>query len=149
MTVRFIEERDLDAVLAIQEVSPAAAQWNPHDYAVKGQPGTNAWVAENAGAVTGFLVARQTVDELEILNVAVAPAFRRRGVASSLLGAAVSYAKGHGAKGAYLEVRASNLAAIGFYERHGFATTGRRKGYYSSPAEDALILSLVLANSKT
>ena len=149
LTVRVIEQRDVEAVLAIQAASPGAAVWNPSDYEIESRPHTYGWVAEDARTVTGFLVARQAADEFEILNIAVSPAFRRQGVASALLSAAVNDAEGCGAKAAYLEVRASNVAAIGLYEQHGFVATGRRKGYYSSPAEDALILSLVLGNSRT
>jgi ribosomal-protein-alanine N-acetyltransferase len=148
LIVRPLEERDVDAVLAIQVDSPETAQWNREDYMPKGRPGIFGLVAEKAAVVTGFLVARQVLDEVEILNLAVRGESRRQGAGSALLSAALRRAKNDGAKGAYLEVRASNSAAISFYRRHGFNITGRRDGYYSSPTDDALILALVLAKNE-
>jgi len=142
--VRALEDRDINAVLAIQAASPEAAQWKVADHGLGRSPSAFTWVAEHAGSVEGFLVARQAADEFEILNLAVAPRSRRQGVATALLGAALANAKKFGAKQAYLEVRASNSGAIGFYVRHGFQATGRRKGYYFSPLDDALILSFEL-----
>ncbi|MBI3483860.1 MAG: GNAT family N-acetyltransferase [Acidobacteria bacterium] len=66
---------------------------------------------------------------------------RRTGIASRLLDGALAAARSFGGQRAFLEVRASNAGAIAFYERHGFRPAGRRKHYYASPVEDALVLS--------
>ncbi len=144
--VRPLNESDVDSVLAIAAACPEAAQWTRPDYgrAARGEYG--AWVAIGAdGRLSGFIVARCMADDLEILNLAVAPAARRRGVARSLLEAALAAARESGIRRMFLEVRESNAAAIAFYCRQGFAETGRRPRYYASPAEDALVFSRELS----
>jgi ribosomal-protein-alanine acetyltransferase len=144
--VRRLNEGDVDSVLAIAAACPEAAQWPRADYerAVRGEYG--AWVAVGAdGRLSGFIVARGMSDELEILNLAVAPAERRRGLARSLLEVALAATRESGACRAFLEVRESNAAAIAFYRGQGFAETGRRPRYYASPAEDALVFSRELS----
>ena len=75
-----------------------------------------------------------------MMNVAVHPDFRRRGVAEALVNALVENLKNMGSHCLTLEVRASNAAAITLYEKLGFSEIGRRKNYYRNPREDALIL---------
>ncbi len=79
-------------------------------------------------------------DEAHINNIAVHPHHRRKGVAKDLMKEATLAAMQHGVKSVTLEVRESNAAARSFYEKLGFLEVGRRKGYYTSPKEDALIL---------
>ncbi len=144
--VRRLNEGDLDSVLAIAAASPEAAQWPRADYgrAVRGEYG--AWVVVGADErLWGFIVTRCMADEVEILNLAVAPAQRRRGLAWSLLEAALAAARESGIRRAFLEVRESNAAAIAFYRRQGFAEMGRRPRYYASPAEDALVFARELS----
>ena len=88
---------------------------------------------------------RIAADEMEILNLAVAPQSRRLGIASQLIARALASAKDSGAARAYLEVRPSNAAALALYAQHGFAAAGRRPLYYRDPVEDALVLSKHLA----
>ncbi len=142
-----MDGRDLRGVLAIQAESPEIAQWAPSDYDFRNRPGTCGWVAERDGEIVGFLVARLVSDELEILNLAVRADSRRQGAGRLLLQEALAWAVAQGAKKAYLEVRASNEAALRFYQRQGFEQLSRRSGYYSLPLEDALILSLELAKT--
>jgi ribosomal-protein-alanine N-acetyltransferase len=146
--IRAMQERDVEPVLAIQSASPEIAQWTAQAYRIAAGPDTLAWVAESDQKVVGFLVARQLFDEIEILNLAVAPDFRRSGLATLLLREAFSLAHKHGASKAHLEVRASNQPALEFYKRHGFVETGRRPRYYSAPVEDALLLSTDLASTQ-
>ena len=85
----------------------------------------------------GFLVVRQIApDEREILNLAVDPAERRRGVAHKLLETELRRAKTQW----FLEVRASNSSAIRLYESTGFREAGRRESYYSNPAEPGIVM---------
>lgn len=135
-----MESRDVGSVLAIQIASPEAAQWIAADYDVANRPATSAWIAERSSQTLGFIVLRHVADEVEILNIAVRPDSRRQGVASELLNIALQQGAQNGARKVYLEVRASNTSAIRFYERHSFRPSGRRACYYSSPAEDAVIL---------
>jgi ribosomal-protein-alanine N-acetyltransferase len=98
-------------------------------------------VAEEAGAVLGYLVARTAGDEAEVLDVAVDPAARGRGIGRALLADALRGLRERGARRAYLEVRESNTVALGLYQSLGFRPVGRRRGYYRQPTEDALVLA--------
>jgi [ribosomal protein S18]-alanine N-acetyltransferase len=139
-----IEARNIEAILAIQAASPETAQWVAWDYSRVVAGEMAGWIAEENGEAAGFLVGRQVVSDLEILNFAVAPAARRRGVGAALLQEAIGFGKAFRAANAFLEVRASNLAALEFYERRNFRATGRRLRYYTAPVEDALVLTLRL-----
>jgi [ribosomal protein S18]-alanine N-acetyltransferase len=90
--------------------------------------------------IAGYLLARIFEDEGEILNVAVAPENRRQGMAAGLLEAALAELRERGVEHVFLEVRASNEAAIGLYLAKGFRPIGRRKEYYRRPVEDAMVL---------
>jgi ribosomal-protein-alanine N-acetyltransferase len=144
VNLRRIEPADAESVLEIQARSPEAAQWSRADYAAD----LEGWVAQEDGAVVGFLVARRFADELEILNVAVAPQARRKGIGSGLVQQALEWGRALGATRVFLEVRASNQAALRFYDVHGFRVTGRRARYYADPVEDALNLSAMLTGLK-
>ena len=91
--------------------------------------------------VAGYLFARRATDEAEILNLAIHPDHRRRGLATALVTGALQDLAQAGARRVFLEVRAANYEAQAFYQTLGFALRGRRKGYYSLPREDALVLS--------
>jgi ribosomal-protein-alanine N-acetyltransferase len=91
--------------------------------------------------IVGFIAARSTGDEVHINNVAVRPTFRLRGIGAALLGNVLKEGARMGARSAILEVRAANMAAQALYARLGFRMIGRRKGYYTDPPEDALVMS--------
>lgn len=80
-----------------------------------------------------------------ITNVAVAPAFRRRGLASRILHQLQAYCTEQHGTELTLEVRPSNSAALALYRKHGFKEAGRRKNYYTNPPEDALLMTLLFA----
>jgi [ribosomal protein S18]-alanine N-acetyltransferase len=123
---------DLGAVAAIQNASPEAAQWDPDGYLRY-----DFRVALERGEVAGFLVARHVASgEYEILNLAVAPEFRRRGVAGRLLGAWLDEVSGD----VFLEVRESNENARKFYNSLGFQQVSIRQKYYKSPDEAAIVM---------
>jgi ribosomal-protein-alanine N-acetyltransferase len=123
---------DLAAVAAIQAASPEAAQWKPADYLTY-----HLVVATGATGVMGFVVARPVADgEFEVLNLAVAPEFRRQGLARDLLAALFHQYLGE----FYLEVRESNQAARMCYKSLGFHVVNRRPDYYESPNEAAIVM---------
>jgi [ribosomal protein S18]-alanine N-acetyltransferase len=97
-------------------------------------------VREDGGAIVAFCACWMIFDELHINTLAVAPAERRRGVATALLNRVLGDAAAAGIRKATLEVRASNEAALRLYERLGFRVTAVRERYYAQPEEDALIL---------
>lgn len=127
MTIRPAGPDDLPAIAAIQAASPEASQWKAEDYLAY-----TCLLADDAA----FIVTRQLVPgEHEILNLAVAPQARRRGLARALL-AYVLAAPGDW----FLEVRESNSAAIGLYESTGFRRFGTRPGYYGASSESAIVM---------
>jgi len=97
-----------------------------------------------SGALVGYAIAWYVLDEGELANLAVAPHDRRRGIGRTLLGAVVADAVDREVRELYLEVRQSNAAARQLYAAHEFEEVGRRKAYYRSPVEDALILRRTL-----
>lgn len=99
---------------------------------------------EVAGKVAGFLIGRYTGDEAEVLNLAVTPGSRRKGEGTALLRGAVVEFRSRGVHRVFLEVRESNAAGIAFYAKHSFIQTARREGYYSEPAEAAIVMELRL-----
>lgn len=92
--------------------------------------------------VMAYIVFWIVADEMHILNLAVAAAYRRRGIAKKLIVSAVRYAYSRGARTAYLEVRASNTPAQRLYSSLGFTGSFVRRGYYDMPVEDAVVMML-------
>jgi len=143
--VRPAEPRDAAAIARVAAECPGAAPWSTSQYEDAARGNYQGWIAAHNDAVVGFIFTRIAADEVEILNLAVRPDQRRRGIAAQLIARALDHAKIACAARAYLEVRAANSAAIALYGKSGFAPAGRRTRYYSSPVEDALVLSKSLA----
>ncbi len=123
---------DFEAIAAIQTASPEAAQWKAADYAV-----FEVWVAVCDNRVAGFLAARSLGEgECELLNLAVDPEFRRRGLARHLMRALTGAYSGN----IFLEVRESNMAARSLYKSMGFKEIGIRQDYYELPLEAAIVM---------
>ncbi|HZR22096.1 MAG TPA: ribosomal protein S18-alanine N-acetyltransferase [Vicinamibacterales bacterium] len=95
---------------------------------------------DEEGATVGFCSFWRVLDELHINNLAVLPDRRRTGAASALLAHILGEGAKLGARRATLEVRRSNESARRLYERFGFTVAGVRRGYYTKPTEDALVL---------
>jgi [ribosomal protein S18]-alanine N-acetyltransferase len=130
--VRRGEPEDLAEIRAIQTASPQAAQWDVADYLQY-----DVLVAVEGVRLAGFLVSRTLAPgESEILNVAVAPEFRRRGVARALISALLAELQG----AVFLEVRASNAISRIFYKSLGFEEVSVRVGYYEEPPETAIVM---------
>src|SRR4029450_11715598 len=95
---------------------------------------------DEAAALVGYLIISRYVDAWHVMNVAVAPAHRRQGIAAALLEPLIEMPARDTSRGYTLEVRVSNAAAIRLYERLGFQARGVRRGYYTDNREDALIM---------
>ncbi len=108
--------------------------------ALLGEPTTLALAGECQGVLVGYCLARVAGGAAEILDLAVDPRHRRRGVASLMLEEAMSRAGSLGAEEIFLEVREKNEAARSLYGSFGFEVVAVRAGYYRSPSEDALVL---------
>jgi ribosomal-protein-alanine N-acetyltransferase len=133
---------DLDAVLDI-ETESFTSPWTREMYLAEMQ---NVGVSfcylarDEQGMVVGFCSFWRVVDELHVNNLAVLPAYRRRGIGTSLLMSVLKEGARLGARRATLEVRRSNEVARRLYEQLGFSTAGVRRAYYTNPIEDALVL---------
>jgi ribosomal-protein-alanine N-acetyltransferase len=92
------------------------------------------------GRVLGYIGAWEIIDEAHITTVAVNPEYKGRGIAKALLVAVLERCYEAKIKYITLEVRVSNKAAIGLYEKFGFKSLGLRKKYYQNDGEDALIM---------
>jgi len=143
--IRRFEVADAAAVGELAATEANAAQWSVESYRRLRESGFDGWVAmEDGGGIQGFIVTRTISGEAEILNVAVAAGWRRRGIAGALFEEALKSFRMAGVRRIFLEVRASNLAAIAFYRKHGFAEAGSRAGYYpateSGRREDAVLM---------
>ena len=97
-------------------------------------------IAEEDGAVCGYVGSQTVLDETDMMNIAVRPDCRRKGIAAALIAELVSRLKARGSRILRLEVRESNLPAIALYKAMGFTQLGLRKNYYRNPKENALIL---------
>ena len=97
-------------------------------------------VAVQDDMVVGYIGSQSTIDETDVMNVAVHPDWRRQGIAAQLIENLIEELKKRGSHALMLEVRASNAPAISLYEKMGFRQVGLRKNYYRNPKEDALIL---------
>ena len=93
------------------------------------------------GTVLGYVGMMFVLDEGYISNVAVAPAYRRQGVADALIAALMRRAEELALAFVTLEVRAGNEPAKSLYAKHGFVPVGRRKNYYDLPKEDAILMT--------
>jgi ribosomal-protein-alanine N-acetyltransferase len=139
-----MREQDLIEVVEIEEMS-GLNRWGYDAYRRElfTNPNSVMMVARNlhpGPAIAGFLAGWIVSDELHINNVASRPAYRRMGVAQSLLETAMEESAYRGVLFVILEVRASNDAAQALYKKLGFKLIGRRKDYYRGPGEDALVM---------
>lgn len=105
-------------------------------------------VAREENRILGYAGMHCAFEECYVDNVAVFPEFRRRGAASALIGALEEAAKTRGGEFLSLEVRPSNEGAVALYMKLGFREEGRRRGFYSDPLEDGLILTKRWENGK-
>ena len=97
-------------------------------------------VALDGERVVGYIGSQSSADETDVMNVAVHPDYRRRGIAESLIESLIRELKNRGSHALMLEVRDSNAPAIALYEKLGFQQVGLRKNYYHNPKEHARIL---------
>ena len=105
-----------------------------------GKPSSICLGAFEGAQLVGYIINSRYVDAWHVMNVAVDPACRRRGIATRLLERLFEITKDDGRRGYTLEVRVSNAGAIALYEQLGFERRGLRRGYYTDNREDALIM---------
>lgn len=145
-------EHDLLEVVAIEEMCNLSPWgWDAYHTELQSTATSLMMVARVASStnqteprIVGFIVARELADEIHINNVAVSPDSRGRGIGRLMMKTALSWGRERHARQAVLEVRAGNQAAHQLYRSCGFEVIGRRRRYYKSPVEDALLMAVSL-----
>ncbi len=142
MIIRDMTLSDLDAVTEMERTN-FTFPWKKDDFAdLIDRDDMGCVVAEQDGEIVGCVVYHDILGDVDITNVQVKEAFRGRGIGRELMKAAIERARDIGGREFTLEVRAGNTAAISLYESLGFKTEGARKGFYTGPVEDAVIMWL-------
>ena len=140
--IRHATLKDIAALLVVQRQAPEAGRWSEEDYVgfLPAEDTLFLLAEENcADRVVAFLLGRLVGEEMEVLNLAVLPEQRRRGIGRGLLEEALAQGRAQGARQCWLELRASNAGALAFYRAQGFEESQRRPRYYRQPEEDAIV----------
>jgi len=139
--LRRLEANDLDVVEEIERAS-YPTPWSRAMFAAALQKPSSLAIGayHDAGELVGYAIVSRYVDAWHVMNIAVVPEFRRRGIGKSLLERLFEVTAADPRRGYTLEVRVSNTEAIRLYERLGFEARGIRRGYYTDNREDALIM---------
>lgn len=133
---------DIGAVTAIESrIYPFP--WTRGNFADSLRSGYSAWVLKEGGTLIGYALMMLVQDEVQLLNIGIAPEHQGLGLGSALLQHLCLVARRYGATRMFLEVRPSNVAALALYRHHGFVEIGVRRGYYpmNDGREDALVLA--------
>jgi len=140
LDVRPLAAADLDAIERIERASYPAG-WSRSMFAAElAKPSSVSLGAFEEDTLVGYVIVSRYVDAWHVMNVAVTPARRRHGIASTLLERVLDATADDPRRGYTLEVRVSNAGAIALYERFAFHRKGLRRGYYTDNREDALIM---------
>jgi len=147
LAIRAMVAADVPAVVALEAVA-FSTPWQPETFELLlGRDGVELLVMEESGpegpGLVGYAILWCVLDQGELANLAVLPGRRGQGLGARLLEEVVATCRRRGVATLYLEVRDSNAAAIGLYERFGFREIGRRKNYYTRPPEDARVMELL------
>jgi ribosomal-protein-alanine N-acetyltransferase len=139
--LRRLEPSDLDAVEEIERAS-YPTPWSRAMFAAELEKPSSLAIGayHDGGELVGYAIVSRYVDAWHVMNIAVVPDFRRRGIGRSLLERLFEVTASDPRRGYTLEVRVSNAEAIRLYERLGFEARGVRRGYYTDNREDALIM---------
>lgn len=134
---------DLDGVMAVEEAS-FPTPWSRALFEEEiGRAFSDAIVVVGGpeGTVAGYAVCWTVGEESHLLNIAVRPDVRKKGIGRSLLRECIRRSVRAGGRRIFLEVRPTNRAALRMYEREGFRFVGIRRGYYTDTGEDAIVLA--------
>lgn len=140
INIREMQIEDFDQVMAIENVNFSEPWTEAGFFTFFIRDDTLFLVAEEEGKIKGYIGIVCVIDEGDITNVSVDPKEQGRGIGNMLVEAVVKKARERGVKNIFLEVRRSNAPAIRVYEKNGFVQISVRKGYYTAPLEDALIM---------
>lgn len=140
MQIREMTLTDAPAVAELEKLC-FSDPWSEKSIAAEVNNPLSYWlVAEDAGKVCGYVGSQSVLDAADMMNLAVAPEHRRKGVGEALVDALTQHLFHNNVIALLLEVRVSNAPAIALYQKMGFEQVGCRPKYYRNPREDALIL---------
>lgn len=147
-----IKQAEPDDAISIREIAIGAKidAWSESDYLAEiNRPDSFVLKAVTSGRVSGFLLARIVPGKTEnpdvdLYNIAVNPKHTRKGFGTALMAGLLNRLTSTAVANIWLEVRESNIAAVKFYEKHGFTSELTRPRFYSNPVENALIMRLKL-----
>ena len=143
MEIKIMTEEHVDGVGEIEQLC-FSQPWSKNSLMMLTKEGAVACVALEDGRVAAYGGMMTVLDEGQITNIATHPDFRRRGYARAVTEALSQLGRERGLEGIYLEVRRSNQAAISLYHTCGYTVIGERRGFYSNPTEDALLMKKAL-----
>ena len=149
--IRIVDTRpeQLDDIL-LMERQCFSVPWTLEQLAAQLSDSMHIFLAaeDENGSAIGYVGLMYVLDEGYISNVAVSPSRRREGIADMLLAELYARAKEKKLSFLTLEVRESNIPARSVYKKHGYTEVGRRKGYYSLPKEDAVLMTCFLSEEE-
>lgn len=143
VVLRNLDREHLDGVMEIEQAS-YATPWGREQFEEEiGREFSDSIVAveEPGGVVLGYAVCWTMAEESHLLNIAVRPGSREKGIGGTLLEECIRRGARARSRSIYLEVRAGNEAALRLYGREGFRFVGIRRGYYTDTGEDAIVLA--------
>ncbi len=143
--LRPMQTADLDAVMRIER-KIYLHPWTRGNFRDSLNAGYSCWIYQFAQSIVGYAVMMVAADEAHVLNLSIAAKWQRQGWGKKLLQQVLDLARQHRARIMLLEVRPSNVAALGLYEGFGFKRIALRRGYYPAgpDREDAILLELRL-----
>jgi len=144
--LRVMNSADVEDILSIeQEVH--AHPWTHGNFVDALNSNSPCYVYENEHEMLGYAVLLFALDDVELLNISIAAAYQRKGLGSKLLGEVVKIAHRMKMCRILLEVRPSNMVALGLYHNSGFKQVGLRRAYYPAAEngrEDAIVMERIL-----
>ena len=140
MTVTVMQESHVPQIAKIEQLC-FNDPWSENSIASELNNRLSLWlVAVEDECVIGYVGSQTVIGETDMMNIAVHPDYRKKGIGTALILELIDALKTRGSHSLMLEVRSSNSSAISVYKNLGFLEVGRRKNYYRNPKEDALIM---------
>ena len=140
MIIREMKPEDVPAIAELEKQC-FSAPWSENMIVSSLESRLSCWlVAEIEGMSAGYVGSESVLDSADMMNIAVAPEFRRQGVGVALVNGLISRLQSKSVAFLLLEVRVSNKPAIAMYEQLGFLQVGLRPRYYCNPREDAFVM---------
>ncbi|MHB8111804.1 MAG: ribosomal protein S18-alanine N-acetyltransferase [Syntrophorhabdaceae bacterium] len=144
MILRSMTTDDIGPVLEIERLSFIAPWTEGMFRQTLASPITKSLTLTFDDITVGYIIFYHAGIEMHIMNIAVHPSYRRRGIGFEMMSRILGIARQYSVEECFLEVRESNMSARRLYEKIGFTPAGRRKGYYTETNEDAIVMKLSL-----